>query len=69
MEDAGIPTVVVTTTAFLDLTNHVIDSFGLATARIACIPHPLGGISETEVDAKARALVEDLFRLFTTNPT
>ena len=59
---------VVTTTAFLELTNHVIDSFGLPTARIACIPHPLGGISEAEVDAKARAIVEDLFKLFTTNP-
>ena len=58
---------VVTTTAFLDLTNHVIDSFGLPTARIACIPHPLGGISDQEVDTKARALVEDLFRLFTTD--
>ena len=46
----------------------MIDSFGLPTARIACIPHPLGGISDAEVDAKARAIVEDLFRLFTTTP-
>ena len=48
-----------TTTAFLELTNHVIDSFGLPTARIACIPHPLGGISDGEVDAKARVIVEN----------
>ena len=51
---------VVTTTAFLDLTNHVINSFGLATARIACIPHPLGGISEGAVGIAAGGSIEGL---------
>lgn len=55
----------VTTTAFMDLTNQVVWSFDLPTARISCVQHPLGGISEDDVHARARSMVEDLVRLFT----
>ena len=59
---------VVTTTAFLDLTNQVVWSFDLPTARIASVQHPLGGISEADVYGRAQSMVEDIVRLFTTVP-
>ncbi|MGE0877948.1 MAG: hypothetical protein AB7L13_13075 [Acidimicrobiia bacterium] len=64
LEDRGIPTVVVTTTGFLELTNACASAFGLPDARIVVIEHPLGGIEEPAVLARAATIVEDVLRLW-----
>jgi len=56
--------VVVTTTAFEGLTRAVADRARL-DARIAVVEHPLGGIPESEVLARADAAVEQVLALFT----
>ena len=54
----------VTTTAFEGLTRAVADRARL-DARIAVVEHPLGGIPESEVLARADAAVEQVLALFT----
>jgi hypothetical protein len=65
LEDRGVPTVVVTTTGFENLTRQVAVAFGLPTARIVTVAHPLGGIEEDAVLARAATIVEDVMRHWT----
>lgn len=58
-----MPSVVVTTTAFLPLAEEVASSLGFPDARIAVVEHPLGGISEADVAARAERLVDALVSL------
>lgn len=65
LETAGIPTVVVTTTAFEGLTREVARSLGFPDLRVAVVEHPLGGITADAVGARADGLVESLVSLLT----
>jgi hypothetical protein len=65
LEQLGTPAVVVTTTRFVDLTERVATTIGLPDCRIAVVDHPLGGIDDTAVDARADAIVERIVTLFT----
>jgi hypothetical protein len=56
--------VVVTTTAFEVLTRAVAERSRLPDARIAVIEHPLGGITDDDVRARAHAVVDDVVALF-----
>lgn len=58
LEALGVPTVVVTTTAFADLTRAVARRAHLPGARIVTVPHPLGGITAAEVRSHAAGAVE-----------
>ena len=64
-----MPTVVVTTTSFLELTRRVASSSGVPDARIAVVDHPLGGITEAEVGQRAASMVEALVACFTLGRT
>jgi hypothetical protein len=66
LEDAGIPTVVVTTTGFHNLTVQVAHALGLPEARIVVIEHPLGGIEQPAVLSRASTITEEVLRLWTT---
>ena len=66
LEEAGIPTVVVTTTAFHNLTVQVANALGFPDARIAIVDHPIGGIEEPAVLVRAASIVEEVLRLWTT---
>lgn len=69
LEQRGVPTVVATTTQFVDLTRRVADDFGLPSARVAVFPHPLGGTAEATILAWADAAVDDVIGLLTTTLT
>jgi hypothetical protein len=59
--------VVVTTTGFENLTRQVATALGLPGARIVTIAHPLGGIEEDAVLARAATIVEDVMDLWTSS--
>jgi len=65
LEAAGIPAVVVTTTAFADLSRRVAEANQLPEARIVVVEHPLGGITEDDVLERAERAVEEVIALFT----
>ena len=69
LEHLGVPTVVATTTSFVELTRHVAAGFGVPEARIAVFPHPLGGTSDDTILAWADAAVDEVVALFTTSRT
>jgi hypothetical protein len=56
----------VTTAAFESLTREAARSLGFPGARVAVIDHPLGGIDDDAVRARADAIVERLVALLTT---
>lgn len=60
-----MPTVVVTTTAFEPLTVEVARTLGFDSPRIAVVAHPLGGVDEAGVIARADGVLERLVSLFT----
>jgi hypothetical protein len=66
LEAAGTPTVVATTTRFVDLTRRVAAGFGVPDARVAVFPHPLGGTDDETIVAWADAAVDEVVGLLTT---
>jgi hypothetical protein len=58
--------VVTTSGGFHNLTLQCAAAFGLPEARVAVIDHPLGGIEESAVLARAQSIVEDVMKLWTT---
>jgi len=65
LEAAGTPTVVATTTRFVDLTRRVAAGFGVPDARVAVFPHPLGGTDDDTIVAWADAAVDEVVGLLT----
>ena len=53
-----------TTEAFEGLARQEAQRQGLPDARIASVTHPVGGISEAELDQRASAVVDSLIELF-----
>ena len=66
LEQLGRPTVVATTTDFVDLTQRVATGFGVPHARIAVFPHPLGGTDDVTICAWADAALDEVLSLLTT---
>ena len=66
LEQHGLPTVVATTTHFVDLTRRVAAGVGVADARVAVFPHPLGGTDDATILAWADAAVDEVISLLTT---
>ena len=56
---------VVATSSFAALAQQVAVTYGLPTARLAVVEHPLGGISDDEVRARAEGAVEEVLALLT----
>jgi len=65
LEAVGIPTVVVVTEPFVSLAHHAAKAYELPVARIAVIPHPLGGITAAEVNERAAGAVAAVVELLT----
>jgi hypothetical protein len=65
LEQRGKPTIVVTTTKFVDLTQRVALNFGLPDARIVVVDHPLGGTDAETILGWADGAVERAVTLFT----
>jgi hypothetical protein len=56
---------VTTQGAFHHLSLQVATAIGLPEARMVVVQHPLGGIEEPAVLARAQCVVEDVLRLWT----
>ena len=67
LEDAGIPTVVVTTTGFHNLTMQVAAALGVPDLRVVVVEHPIGGIEAPAVLDRAASITEEVLRLWTTS--
>lgn len=52
-----------TTTRFVTLTTRVATSLGLPDCRIVVVEHPLGGVDEETIRARADELVEPIVSL------
>ena len=63
LEAAGVPTVVVTTTRFTELTATVARNLRI-DARTLIVDHPLGGTDEPTIVSWADAAVEATIALF-----
>jgi hypothetical protein len=57
--------VVTTRGGFHNLTLQCATAFGLPDARVVVVDHPLGGIDEDAVLARAETIVEDVLHLWT----
>jgi hypothetical protein len=55
--------VVIVTEPFVNLAHHAAKAYELPAARIAVIPHPLGGITDGEVDERAVGAVSAVLEL------
>jgi hypothetical protein len=65
LEDAGIPTVLLATKPFEPMARGAAGARDLPDARIVAIPHPLGGIDEDAVRARAVSAVDAVRALVT----
>ncbi len=56
---------VTTRGGFHNLTLQCAAAFGRPDARVVVVEHPLGGIEADAVQARARTVVEEVLRLWT----
>jgi hypothetical protein len=57
--------VVVATESFAGLAREEAEAQGLAGARVAVVPHPVGGTKRSLLESRADALVDEILGLFT----
>ena len=55
-----MPTVLLTTERFEDLSREVARTYALPQMRLAAIEHPLGAIPDEAIDARADAVIESV---------
>ena len=63
LETAGRPTVVIATERFVDLARRAAQGQGLPEARVATVPHPIGGTSQEQLELWARRATDQLVEL------
>jgi len=56
---------VVATSSFAALARQIAETYELPQARLVVVEHPLGGISEDDVRARAESVVDDVLALLT----
>ena len=61
----GRPTILLATSRFADFARESALGYGLPQARIAVVDHPLGGVAEAQIVARADAVLEEVVRLLT----
>jgi hypothetical protein len=62
LEQRGVPTAVMGTFEFEQLAKLEAKNRGIETLPLALVPHPLGGIPEDEVKAKADLAIESVLK-------
>jgi hypothetical protein len=65
LEEAGMPTVLLATKPFEPMARGAAAARDLPDARIVAVPHPLGGIDEDTVRARAAGAVDAVHELVT----
>ena len=66
IEKRGIPTVTVCTTEFASLGRQEATALGIVDLALSVVPHPLGGIQPSQVQAKATLAMDDIVKRLTT---
>lgn len=61
-----MPAIVFGTDAFRPLAYSVRDALGMPELRLVIVPHPLGGLSNAEAEAKGAQLHASLMELLST---
>ena len=64
-----MPAIVLGTDAFLSLAKATSAKHGLPHMPVALVPHPLGGIPTDKARAKADAIIDEVLRGLTSDPT
>jgi hypothetical protein len=64
-----VPAIVLGTDAFLSLAKATSAKHGLPHMPVALVPHPLGGIPTDKARAKADAIIDEVLRGLTSDPT
>ena len=62
-EKAGIPAVAIITDAFETTAREMAALWGVPDYRFVQMPHPLGSLTDAQLDARAEALVDEVTRL------
>jgi hypothetical protein len=62
LEQRGVPTAVMGTFEFEQLAKLEAKNRGIETLPLALVPHPLGGIPEDDVKAKADLAIESVLK-------
>ena len=65
LEQRGVPTAVMGTFEFEALARLEAKNRGIEALPLALVPHPLGGIPESEVDEKAELAIESVLKAVT----
>ena len=65
LEAAGRPTVVIATERFASLALRAAGGYGLDAARIAVVPHPIGGEPDEALRRAAARAVDEVMGLLT----
>ena len=63
LEKEGIPTLTVTTTAFIELATASTAGTGVPDLSFVVVEHPMGGISKEEIRAKADAAFPEILKM------
>lgn len=62
-EKEGIPVVLLVTTPFVALAQHLTRSAGVADARIVEVPHPVGGLTSDALNERVDAVKDTVIKL------
>ena len=65
LEAAGLPTVLVATGALRPLADRTAADLGLPDLRVVSIQHPIGGVDQATIEARADGAVDEVLALLT----
>jgi len=65
LEAAGLPTVLVATGELRPLADRTAADLGLPDLRVVSIQHPIGGVDQATIEARADGAVDEVLALLT----
>ena len=65
LETAGLPTVLVATEELRPLADRTAADLGLPDLRVGSVQHPIGGMDQATIEARADGAVDEVLALLT----
>ena len=65
LETAGLPTVLVATGELRPLADRTAVDLGLPDLRVVYVQHPIGGVDQATIEARADGAVDEVLALLT----
>jgi len=65
LEAAGLPTVLVATGELRPLADRTAADLGLPDLRVVSVQHPIGGVDQATIEARADGAVDEVLALLT----